>query len=132
MQSIDIDLLPVMRKTPSIIYFNSYTCPHCVTARPKVDKFFQAFKSAQEQGVLNTDLSMVAFNVADDPSGEHTQDIEFIPRLVLHLPSQNKPMVVDLNTKPDEFVKHVAENSDAYLTVPTSKISQFLNEQFVL
>lgn len=132
MESINLELLPVMRKTPSIIYFNSYTCPHCVTARPRVDAFFQAFKSAQSRGVLNTDISMVAFNVAEDPNGEHTQDIEYIPRLVLHLPSQKEPMVVDLNKKPEEFVKHVAENSEDYLPVPTAKIAQFMNEQFVV
>lgn len=128
MQSIGVDVLPVMRKMPSIIYFNSYTCPHCVKARPVVDKFFQAFTAAQEHGEVNTDISMVAFNVAEDPNGDHTQDIEYIPRLVLHLPSKKEPMVIDLNKKPEEFVRHVAENSDAYLPVSTSKIAQFINE----
>jgi len=132
MQSIGLDILPVMRGMPSIIYFNSPDCPHCVTATPKVDQFFQALKSAQQRGVVNTEVSMVAFNVNDDPNGTHTQDIETIPRLVLQLPSKKEPIVIDLKIKPDEFVNHVASNSDLYLPVATGRIAAFISEQIVM
>jgi thiol-disulfide isomerase/thioredoxin len=128
MQSVSVDNLPKVREGPSLVYFSSPHCPHCVKAAPQVEKFYQALKSAQKGGEVNTDIIMVSFDVNNDQEGKYTQDVPTVPRLVLELPSQEQPLVIDLKSNPEDFVRHVADNSEAYLPPPTLSMASFISE----
>lgn len=110
---IDIKSIPILRNGPSIIYFHSKHCPHCIETRPLVDSFEPALESARQQGLVNPNIFLGAFNVDLDVKNEFTPDIDMVPRMMVHIPDKAAYDIPDFRKMSGQefvsFVQHKVE-----------------------